>query len=146
MKFKLTIDPEKEEEISIISNSANDFIAKIEDLVLGYNGSASLFAHDDDEIINLEFKEIACITIDDRRTYAVDVRGRKYRINETLVGVEGKVPSYFIRINKSAIANEREIKCFKTAFSGAVDVVFKCGYSDYVSRRCFAEIKRRYNI
>lgn len=146
MKFKLTIDPEKEEEISIISHTANDFIAKIEDLILTYNGSESLFAHDDDEIINLEFKEIACITIADRRTYLVDTRGRKYRINETLTSVEARLPSYFIRINKSAIANEREIKCFKTAFSGAVDVVFKCGYSDYVSRRCFAEIKRRYNI
>lgn len=146
MKFKLTIDPEKEEEIVVVSHSANDFVAKIEDLVLMYNGSESLFAHNDDEIINLSFNEIACITIADRRTYAVDVRGRKYRINETLASVEERLPSYFIRINKSAIANEREIKCFKTAFSGAVDAVFKCGFRDYVSRRCFAEIKRRYNI
>jgi DNA-binding LytR/AlgR family response regulator len=105
MKFKLTIDSEKEEEISILSHSANDFVAKIEDLVLSYNGNDSLFARNDDEIINLEFKEIACITIAERRTYAVDIKGEKYRINETLTGVEGNLPSYFIRINKSTIAN-----------------------------------------
>jgi len=25
-----------------------------------------------------------------------------------------------------------------------VDAVFKCGYREYVSRRCFAQIKRRF--
>ena len=29
-------------------------------------------------------------------------------------------------------------------FSGGVDAVFRCGYREYVSRRCFAEIRRRY--
>jgi len=29
-------------------------------------------------------------------------------------------------------------------YSGAVDAVFKCGYRDYVSRRCLAQIKRRF--
>ena len=28
------------------------------------------------------------------------------------------------------------------AFSGSVDVIFKSGYRDYVSRRCFADIKK----
>ena len=58
--------------------------------------------------------------------------------------LEEKLPSYFIRINKSALANEHRIQRFNTAFNGGVDVVFQCGYRDYVSRRCFAEIRRRY--
>lgn len=146
MKFKLIIDSDKDEEIVVTSHSANDFVAKIEDLVLAYNGNGEILGYSDDEVIHLDFKEIECVTVVDRKTYAVNCDGKKYRINETLSGLQAKLPSCFIRINKSSIANERRIKCFKTAFSGAVDAVFKCGYREYVSRRCFAEIKRRYNI
>ena len=52
------------------------------------------------------------------------------------------LPNYFIRINKSSLANRKQIERFSAAFSGSVDVIFKSGYRDYVSRRCFAEIKK----
>ena len=51
----------------------------------------------------------------------------------------------FIRINKSALANEAHLERFTASFNGAVDAVFRSGYREYVSRRCFAEIKRRYD-
>jgi DNA-binding LytR/AlgR family response regulator len=82
----------------------------------------------------------------DRKVWIIDNAGNKYWTTGTLSDIEKALPSYFIRINKSSIANERKISCFKTSFSGAVDAVFKCGYKDYVSRRCFAEIKRRYKV
>ena len=146
MRFKLIIDPNEDEEIVVKAHSANDFVAKIEDLVSSYNNTAELIGYSDSEILRLSFSEIECISVLDRRTYAVIRSGEKYRINETLIAIQERLPSYFVRINKSSIANEREIKCFKTTFSGAVDAVFKSGYSDYVSRRCFAELKRRYGI
>ena len=40
--------------------------------------------------------------------------------------------------------NEKRLEKFKTTFSGAVDAVFKCGYVEYVSRRCLSQIKRRF--
>ena len=58
--------------------------------------------------------------------------------------LEERLPAYFIRLNKSAIANERHIASFSAGFNGAVDAVFRCGHVEYVSRRCFAVIKRRY--
>jgi DNA-binding LytR/AlgR family response regulator len=58
--------------------------------------------------------------------------------------LESILPTYFIRINKSTLANEHRIERFDAAFSGGVDAVFRCGYREYVSRRCFAEIRRRY--
>ena len=144
MKFKLIIDKEKEEEIVVTAHSANDFVAKIEDLVLGYNGSEELVAYDEGELLRLSFRETDCITIIDRKTYAINSVGKQYRLSETLSSIEKKMPSYFIRINKSSIANERRIKALKMGFRGSVDVIFKSGYKDYVSRRCFREIKRRY--
>ena len=75
---------------------------------------------------------------------AIDSTGTRYRIQERLRDLEPVLPSYFIRINKSTLANEHRIARFDAVFSGGVDAVFQCGYRDYVSRRCFAEIRRRY--
>ena len=92
----------------------------------------------------LALEEIECITILDRKVMAIDTDGRRYRVQDRLRDLEEILPSYFIRINKSAIANEHRIARFDAAFSGGVDAVFRCGYREYVSRRCFAEIRRRY--
>ena len=146
MKFKLIIDKDCEEEIVAKVHSANDFTRKIEDLVLSYVGSDYLTVQGDYEILTIKFVDIECITVIDRKLYVIDRRGEKYRTSGTLSEIEKMLPSYFIRINKSSIANERKISCFKTTFSGGVDAVFNSGYKEYVSRRCFAEIKRRYKV
>ena len=98
----------------------------------------------EDEIRKLAFSEIECITILERKVIAIDENGRQYRIQERLRELEAVMPSYFIRINKSALANEHRITRFDAVFNGGVDAVFRCGYREYVSRRCFAEIRRRY--
>ena len=146
MKFKLIIDEECEEEIVAKVHSANDLTRKIEDLVLSYVGNDEITVYGDYELLTLKFEEIECITVIDRKVYVIDKGANKYRTSGTLSDIEKGLPNYFIRINKSSIANERKIACFKTTFSGGVDAVFKCGYKDYVSRRCFAEIKRRYKV
>ena len=97
----------------------------------------------DDQLRKLPFSEIECITILDRKVIAIDALGKQYRIQDRLRDLEAVLPSYFIRINKSTLANEHRIARFDAAFSGGVDAVFRCGYREYVSRRCFAEIKRR---
>ena len=146
MKFRIIIDKDCEEEIVAKVHSANDFTQKIEDLVLSYVGSDYLTVQGDYEILTIKFVDIECITVIDRKLYVIDRRGEKYRTSGTLSEIEKMLPSYFIRINKSSIANERKISCFKTTFSGGVDAVFNSGYKEYVSRRCFAEIKRRYKV
>ena len=144
MKFKLIIDKECEEEIVAKVRSASELTKKIEDLVLSYHGEDEIVVHSDYELVTLKFAEIECVTIIDRKLFVIDKNANKYRLSWTLSDVEAVLPTYFIRINKSTLANERRLSCFKTTFSGGVDAIFKCGYKDYVSRRCFAEIKRRY--
>ena len=146
MKFKLVIDEKCEEEIVAKVHSANDLTAKIEDLVLSYVGNDEITVHGDYELLTLKFAEIECITVIDRKVFVIDRLGRSLRTSGTLSDIEKALPSYFIRINKSTLVNERKISCFKTTFSGGVDAILKCGYKDYVSRRCFAEIKRRYKV
>ena len=146
MKFKLIIEKDCEEEIVAKVHSASELTRKIENIVLSYSGSDEIIVQGDYELLKLKYEEIECITIDERRLFVIDGKGQKYRIAGNLSEIEGKLPKYFIRINKSCIANERCILRFKTTFSGGVDAIFKCGYKDYVSRRCFAEIKRRYKV
>ena len=144
MKFRLIIDENCDEEVVAKVRFASELTAKIEDIVLSYIGDDELTVHGDYELLTLKFSEIECITMIDRKVFVIDNKANKYRKSGTLADIEKSLPNYFIRINKSTIANERSISCYKTTFSGGVDAIFKCGYKDYVSRRCFSEIKRRY--
>lgn len=144
MKYKLIIDKNVEEEITATVHEPSQLTQQIENLVRNYSGRDGIVGYKDDEMRRLKFEEIECITIIERKVIAIDVNGDYYRINSRLRDLESILPSYFIRINKSSIANELCILRFDAVFSGGVDAVFKCGYKEYVSRRCFAEIRRRY--
>ena len=144
MKYKLIIDKTKEEEIIAIVHAPSALTQQIENLVCSFSGFDSIMGYRDDEMRKLLFSEIECITILDRKVIAIDGSGNRFSLKNRLRDLEDVLPSYFIRINKSALANEHRIQRFDAVFSGGVDAVFRCGYREYVSRRCFAEIKRRY--
>ncbi len=144
MKYKLIIDKNAEEEITVIAHAPSSLTQQIEDLVYSHSGANYLMGYRDDEMRKLPFSEIECITILNRKVIAIDTKGNHYSLKDSLRDLEDVLPSYFIRINKSTLANEDRIARFDAVFSGGVDAVFQCGYRDYVSRRCFAEIRRRY--
>ena len=144
MKYKLIIDKNAEEEIIAIVHTPSKLTQQIENLVCSFSGVDSIMGYREDEMRKLSFEEIECITIQDRKVIAIDSKGNSYRLQDRLRDLEDMLPSYFIRINKSTLANEHCILRFNAAFSGGVDAIFQCGYREYVSRRCFAEIRRRY--
>jgi len=144
MKYKLIIDKDAEEEIIAIVHAPSSLTQQIENLVCSFSGADSLMGYRDDEMRKLAFEEIECITVLQRKVIAIDTHGNHFSLKERLRDLETVLPSYFIRINKSTLANEHRIVRFDAAFSGGVDAVFGCGYREYVSRRCFAEIRRRY--
>ena len=144
MKYRLIIDKEAEEEIVAVVHTPSALTQQIENLVRNYRGDDALVGYKDKEIRRLSFHEIECITVLDRKVMAILDNSNRYRLQERLRDLEEILPSYFIRINKSTLANERCIARFDAVFSGGVDAVFQCGYREYVSRRCFADIRRRY--
>ena len=145
MKFRLVVDKSKDEEIVATVHERSPLTDKIEALVAQYTGQDRIPAYTEDEMKLLAFSEIECVTVLDGKTYAVDIRNRRYRLKMRLYELETLLPSCFIRINKSTLANEQHLERFEAAYSGAVDAVFKCGYREYVSRRCFSQIKRRFD-
>ena len=144
MKYKLIIDKDAEEEIIAIVHGPSALTQQIENLVCSFSGADSVMGYGEGEMRRLQFAEIECITIWDRKVLAIDISGKHYRIQDRLRDLEAILPSYFIRINKSSLANEHRIARFDAALGGGVDAVFQCGYREYVSRRCFSEIRRRY--
>ena len=144
MKYRLVIDKNAEEEIVATVHAPSSLTQQIEDLICSLSGTDSIMGYREEEIRKLSFDEIECITVLERKVMAIDREGTRYLLKERLRDLENVLPSYFIRINKSAIANEHRILKFDAVFSGGVDAVFKCGFREYVSRRCFAEIRRRY--
>ena len=144
MRYRLIIDKDAQEEIIAVVHAPSALTQQIENLVCSFSGADSVLGYREDELRRLAFSELECITILDRRVIAIDGSGRHYRLQERLRELETLLPSYFIRINKSTLANEHRIARFDAAFSGGVDAVFQCGYREYVSRRCFAQIRRRY--
>ena len=144
MKYRLIIDKDAEEEILAVVHAPSALTAQIENLVRSYSGADHILGYREDEMRRLAFSEIECITVLERKVTAIDTRGQHYRLQERLRELEAILPSYFIRINKSTLANEHRIERFDALFSGGVDAVFQSGYREYVSRRCFAQIRRRY--
>ena len=143
MKFKLIIDKEKDEELVATVHSRTALIDEIESLILKHAGADRIPGYTEDDIKMLSISEIECITVLDSKTYAIDSKNQRYRLKQRLYELEQQLPSSFIRINKSTLANENALDRFQVTYAGSVDAVFKCGYTEYVSRRCFAQIKRR---
>lgn len=144
MKYTLRIDKETEEEVFATVHAPSNFTTQLEALVLQYNGTDKLTAYHNDDLCFLAICEIECVTVLNGKTYAIDATGTHYRLKQRLHELEPILPSCFIRINKSALANETKLRCFRATYSGGVDAVFQCGHTDYVSRRCFSQIKRRF--
>ena len=141
MKFKLIIDKEQEEEIVMTVHQRSPIVDEIEALISKHTDRIPGYAEDEIKLLNVS--EIACITVLDGKTYAIDSKNCRYRLKQRLYELEQQLPSSFLRINKSTLANETLLDRFQVTYAGSVDAVFKCGYSEYVSRRCFAQIKRR---
>lgn len=141
MKFRLIIDQDKDEEIVATVHSRSILIDEMEALISKHTNRIPGYTEDDIKMLSIS--EIECVTVLDGKTYAIDSQNKRYRIKQRLYELEAMLPPAFIRINKSTLANENALDRFSVTIAGSVDAVFKCGYKEYVSRRCFAQIKRR---
>lgn len=143
MKFRLIIDKEKEEEVVATVHQRTALIDELEALIQKHTGADRIPGYTEDDIKLLSVSEIECVTVLGGKTYAIDSRNHRYRLKQRLYELENTLPASFIRINKSTLANENALDRFTVTIAGSVDAVFQCGYTEYVSRRCFAQIKRR---
>ena len=142
MKYKLIIDKNASDELTVIAKAPSPLTDKIEELVNSYCGTDKITVQSKNSIKQIDFDDIECVTVIDGKTYVISVSGEKFESKQRLYELEEILPSSFIRINKSSIGNKKHLDRFTAGYSGSVNAVFKSGYTDYVSRRCFAKIRR----
>lgn len=143
MKFSLVIDKSKEEEVLIVCHEKREIFEKIERLVA--NESLELTGYENDNIILINLDDVACFISSDNNVYAL-VNNHKYRIKKRLYQIEEILDLNYIKINQSCIANIKQIKQFKASFNGFLEVIFKNGYKDFVSRRELKNVKERIGL
>lgn len=144
--FRLLIDKDKPEEITATVHERTALIDEIEELVLRDCVTDQVPGYAEDEILMLNIAQVECFLVEGERTYAVYSDGKRYLVRRRLYELEETLPENFERIGKSALANWKMIAKFKVQLSGAVDAVFRSGHVECISRRCFAELKRRYGL
>lgn len=143
MKCTVILDKTREEEIIIYAHQRTPLIDEIERV--SKNDKTQLVGYSEDEIIKLDANDIYCFTVEGGKLYAI-CENQKYLIRARLYNIEEMHDRSFIKINQSSIANISKIKKFDASISGTLKVIFKNGYSDYVSRRNIKNVKERIGL
>lgn len=142
MKIKIFVDKTKEEEILIYVHEKNGLVEEIERLVSENN--FELIGYKDNEAQKLSLLEVNCFISENNKIFALT--DEKLQVRLRLYQIEDMLDDNFIRINQSCIANIRKIEKTQADFSGALTVVFKNGYRDYISRRNLKKVKERLGV
>lgn len=143
MKFSLFIDREREEECVIYAKEKSRLTDEIERLIS--EDALDFIGYKDSSIIKLNLSEVYCFIVEGGKTYAI-TQNDKLIVKYRLYQLEEKLTESFVKINQSCIANIKKIKRFDASFSGSLSVVFKNGYSDYVSRRQLKKVRERMGV
>lgn len=143
MKFRFIIDEHRAEEVIVYAHKKSKLIDDIENLVSENNFELTGFV--DREAVKLNLAEVYCFISENNKVFAVCEK-EKFRLRERLYQLEEKLPENFLKINQSCIANMKKIKKFDASFTGTLKVIFKNGYTDYVSRRNVKNVKERLGL
>ena len=142
MKFKLLINPHKNEIVQAQVHQKSIFTDNLEKFVLTNGNSNSIIGYDDKDHVILQLEDIVIITILDNKITAICINNKRYHLRKRIYQLTNELPNNFWRINKSSIVNKIYIDRFEETKTAGVNIVMKNGLSDYVSRRYFSKIRK----
>ena len=143
MKCYTYIKEDEEEKVLIYAHDRTRLVDDIESLVL--SSEVDLTGNYDNEIIKIDINDVICFVSDNNKVFAL-IGDKKYQIRYRLYQIEELNLNMFIKINQSCLANKTKIKRFETTIGGALKVVFKNGYIDYIARRELKNVKKRMGL
>ncbi len=125
--------PEITEEVKIITNSIMEISKSVKQII----------GTKDNKIYLLTIDEIICFYSEDKNNYCKTLKGT-FKIKEKLYELEEKlIYGDFVRISNSCIINLKYVDSFDTSIIGTIEVLFKDGTKEYVSRRRVKEVMRK---
>jgi DNA-binding LytR/AlgR family response regulator len=143
MKCYTYIKEDEEEKVLIYAHDRTRLVEDIESLVL--SSEVDLTGNYDNEIIKIDINDVICFVSDNNKVFAL-IGDKKYQIRYRLYQIEELNLNMFIKINQSCLANKTKIKRCETTIGGALKVVFKNGYIDFISRRELKNVKKRMGL
>ena len=143
MKCYTYIEENEEERVLIYAHDRTRLVEDIESLVL--SSEIDLTGSYDSEIIKIDINDVICFISENNKVYAL-IGDKKYQIRYRLYQIEELNLNMFIKINQSCLANKTKIKRFETTIGGALKVVFKNEYIDFISRRELKNVKNRMGL
>ncbi len=140
MKCTTIIDDTKDEEVIIYAHEVNNLVKEIELLI--QSNLLEFIGYRNNTINKLIPSDIYSFTVADNKIFA-NTANEKFQIKRRLYEIEQMLDNNFVKINQSCIVNVKKIEKFEVSFGGALLVLLKNGYKDYVSRRQLKIVKER---
>ena len=143
MKLRIVIDPNRDEEIVVYAHKKSQLIDEIDQLVK--NHSVDLIGYNENETVKLNLNDVVCFFTEENKVYAL-TESEKFKLKQRLYQLEENLNENFVKINQSCIANIKKIDRFSVTVGGSLNVIFKNGHIDYVSRRNLKNVKERLGL
>ncbi len=143
MRCRVILDPRCEEEIVIYARERTPLVEAVERLAT--EQETRLIGYTERDIVPLSLPEVTCFIVEQGKVYALCgeqrllMKCRLYKLEECL-------PSEFVKINQSCVANLGQVARFAVSLGGSLKVCFKNGYSDYVSRRQLKTVREKVGV
>lgn len=141
MKFRF--EKSDKNEIVAYANHKNNLINMIESLCL--NDDFSLIGYSGNIIKELNPNLIECFITSNDKIYAI-YKNERYYVKKRLYELYDEFKDSFIYINQGCLGNVSMVDHFEANLGGALIVVFKSGFKEYVSRRQIKNVKERLGI
>ena len=143
MEYELIINKSAEESLVLTVHERNELVEVVEKLLC--TKQEFITASGEDEIFRIAVKDIECFYTDSGRVYLCTGKQRLL-VRQRLYSLEELLPPEFVKINQGCIVNINFVKKFQTSVGGAIKVILKNGFEDYISRRELSKVKRRFGL
>lgn len=142
MKIRIEISDTEAEEVIIKCRERTEKIAALEQAIENaVKGDNILVLYKDNTEYYIPKKEILFFETYDGKVYA-HTKDRMYKTGHKLFELADIMPSYFVRISKSVIANVRQINSLRRELTGNGEITFSgCDKSTYFSRGYYNVLK-----
>ncbi|MBQ9964601.1 MAG: LytTR family transcriptional regulator DNA-binding domain-containing protein [Clostridia bacterium] len=143
MKCTIVIDPNKPEEVIVHVHKHTQLADEIR--ALCNQNDPYLIGYKDREACHLNIQDVLYFAVENNHVNAV-TENDCFRVKSRLYELESRLPSAFVKIHQSCIANLKKVKCFSTSLAGSLQVIFVNGDTDFVSRRQVKHVKERLGL
>ncbi len=143
MELEIVIDKEREEKVLVYAHEKTRLVQEIEQLV--HDNAFELIGYHDKTAVKLNPNDVDCFITENNKVFAIS-QNEKLQLKCRIYQLEENLSDGFIKINQSCIANIKRIERFQASVGGLLTVVFKNGYTDYVSRRNLKNVKERLGL